>query len=50
MQNNNGLFETKCAECGKKMYTYATSRMGTLKTVYCGTVCETNAKYKRRFK
>lgn len=44
------MFKTKCAECGKEMYTYAKDRLGTLPVVYCSKICKANAQYKKRFK
>ena len=47
----NGMYKTKCAYCGKEMHTFAKDKIGTLPVVYCpGKVCESNAKYERRFK
>jgi len=47
--NDKGMYETKCAYCGKQMFTYAKDKMGTLPIVYDTTACEANAKYKKRF-
>lgn len=47
--NDKGMFETKCAKCGKQMYTYAKDRLGTLPKVYCGKICEGQANYDRKF-
>lgn len=46
----SNMFKTKCAECGKEMYTYAVDRQGTLPKVYCSKACKSNAQYKKRFK
>lgn len=47
---NQNMFKTNCAVCGKEMFTYAKDKMGTLPKVYCGKVCQANAKYEKRFK
>lgn len=47
--SETGKFENKCVKCGKILYTYAIDRQGTLPKVYCGKVCEANAKYEKRF-
>lgn len=44
------MFKTKCAECEKEMFAYATNRSGDLPVVYCSKVCEGKAKEKAKFK
>ena len=46
----SGMFVTKCAGCGKTMYTYAKNKMGELEKVYCSKVCEGKVKYEERMK
>ena len=47
---NKGLFKKKCDECGEKdVWVYAMDRAGNLPKAYCGSVCEANANYKKRF-
>lgn len=43
------LFKTKCAYCGKDMYSYAKSRTGELYNRYCSKQCENNDKHDKRF-
>jgi hypothetical protein len=46
----DGMFDTRCGYCGKPMKTFAINKRGDMKTVYCSTACETNARYEKRFK
>lgn len=43
------MFKTKCAHCGKEMFTYAKNKAGTLPTVFCSKACEANKKYQTRW-
>ena len=46
---SNGMYKTKCANCGNPMYTYAKDKLGTLPVVYCSIACQKNAKYPSRY-
>lgn len=50
LKPQNGMFKTKCSNCGNPMYTYAKDKLGTLPTVYCSEACKANARYPNRFK
>lgn len=43
------LYKTKCAKCGKEMFTYAKDKLGNLPIVFCSTACEANARNEKRF-
>lgn len=43
-------FTKKCDYCHKNdVYVYATGVNGDLPLAYCGKVCESNAKYDKKF-
>lgn len=44
-----GMFKTKCNNCGNPMYAYAKDKLGTLPVVYCSTACEANKKHDKKF-
>lgn len=44
------MFKKKCDYCHEKdVFVWGTSRTGETPKAYCGKVCETNAKYDKRF-
>lgn len=43
------MYQTACSYCGKKMWTHAEDKLGTLPVVYCSPACEAAVKYERRF-
>ncbi len=44
------MFKKKCDFCGEKdVFVYGRNKGGALPTAYCGKICETNAKYDKRF-
>lgn len=44
------MFKKKCDYCHEKdVFVYGKTKEGTLPTAYCGKICETNAKYDKRF-
>lgn len=36
--------KTKCANCGKVMFTYMTDQQGNIPTVFCDNLCESEFK------
>lgn len=46
---SNWMFKNRCAGCGKKILTPAVDRSGNVGLVFCGGVCETLYKNKKRF-
>jgi len=46
----SGMYTTKCAGCGKILFTFAQNKRGDLPKVYCSKICESAANYKERFK
>lgn len=50
MNPSNGMFKTKCANCGNPMYSYAKDKLGTLPVVYCSNACKVNSKYDNKWK
>ncbi len=48
--NKDNMFKTECEVCGKEMYTYAKNKQRELPKVYCSRMCESQAKYDKRFK
>lgn len=43
------LFTNHCAGCGKRIDSFATDRSGTLPTVFCNGVCETEYRNRKKF-
>lgn len=46
----NGMFKSKCANCGNPGFVYAKDKLGTLPTYYCSNACEANKKYDKKWK
>ena len=42
-------FKNSCAGCGKTILSYAVDRSGTLPVAFCDSICETQARMKKKF-
>ena len=42
------MYKTKCANCGKVMFTFAKDRLGNISAVFCSRACEGEVRYKNK--